>query len=188
MAMQVLYLERVAELVRRRVTVVVVQAAGGQAHGAAAAFAAVVVGARGGGRRGGGSQAGLDEVLEDGHEEEHGDEDGRGREAEGDGAGAGGRVCAAARAPHGRGRHGVVPGHAAVARGLRRGAGARHRPHPRPRPLPREAAAHGSSPARLPGCAAELLAEEMQASEAGGRLISWQTACEARERHVTSYM
>ena len=82
------YLGRVTELlVRRRVALP--QSSGGQSQAVAVAVAAafavvvvvVVMGARAPGG-GGGSQAGLDEVLEDGHEEEHGDEDGRGREPE----------------------------------------------------------------------------------------------------------
>jgi hypothetical protein len=103
----------------------------------AAAFAIVVGGVFMGARcaaGGGGSQAGLDEVLEDGHEEEHGDEDRRGREAEGDGVGAG----AGAGAPHGR--RGVVPRDVGGGRLGRGGARARH-PHPRPGGrLPREPA------------------------------------------------
>jgi hypothetical protein len=91
----------------------------GQAAAAALAVAVVlVVGAL----AGGGGETGLDEVLEDGHEEEQGDEDGRRREAEGDGAGVRGRV--------------------GVPRiGLRRGVGAGH-PYPRPGLRPCEPA-HG---------------------------------------------
>jgi len=78
------YLGRVTELVRRRVALAQSSWGQSQAVAVAAAFAfavVVVMGARAPGG-GGGSQAGLDEVLEDGHEEEHGDEDGRGREPE----------------------------------------------------------------------------------------------------------
>jgi hypothetical protein len=95
----------------------------------AAAFAVVVMGARAPGGGGGRSQAGLDEVLEDGHEEEHGDEDRRGREPEGDGAGVGGGGGGVG-APRGRCR--VVPGDDVGGR-LGRRARARHS-HPRPRP------------------------------------------------------
>jgi hypothetical protein len=69
------YLGRVPELVRRR-TVALVAAGGGQTT--AVAVFLVVMGAPGGG----GGEGRLDEVLEDGHEEEQGHEDGRRRKAE----------------------------------------------------------------------------------------------------------
>ena len=78
---------------------------------------------------------GLDEVLEDGHEEEERDEDGRGREPEGDGVHGRAEVLERGRlAPPVRGRR--------HRRGWlgRRGRGV---PWPRPRPLPEPA--HGCS-------------------------------------------
>ena len=105
----------------------------------------VVGGGGGRRRRGRRGEAGLDEVLEDGHEEEHGDEDGRRREAERDGAGVRGRVAEPLRRRRRRcAAVAVVPdvsaasAYAAGRRLVRR----RRVTHPRPRPLPREAT-HG---------------------------------------------